>query len=128
MSEAWQKRFENSLNGMDQHQLMGLINKCYWMANAGYGDNYTDRIERDIWKAKAKMAIEKRDSLTAARRGPGMDLIRKIHEMTERGLHVTTINICGVTFVEGHEPTDEARQAVIDKFNSQCRKQGGSET
>lgn len=63
MSEAaWQKRFANSLKGKDQHQLTGLINECCWMANAGYGDNYTDIIERDIWKAKAKMAIEKRIS------------------------------------------------------------------
>jgi hypothetical protein len=56
MSEAaWQKRFANSLKGKDQHQLTGLINFCYWMAHTQSGDV-------NIWKAKAKMAIEKRIS------------------------------------------------------------------
>ena len=39
------------------------------------------------------------------------------HELLEMGLHVTTITVCGVTFAEAHEATDEARQAVIDRFN-----------
>ena len=59
----WQERFENSLKGKDEHQLTDLVNRCYSMANSQSGDNYTDGIERDIWKAKAKMAIDKRKSL-----------------------------------------------------------------
>jgi hypothetical protein len=61
MSEAWQKRFALSLEGKSRWQLTDLINKCYKMANSQSGSNYTDGVERDIWKAKAKRAIEKRE-------------------------------------------------------------------
>ena len=70
MSEApWQERFANSLKGKDQHQLTCLVNKCYSMANSQSGANYTDGVERNIWKTKARMAIEKRSSLAKQHKG-----------------------------------------------------------
>jgi len=59
----WQERFATSLEGKSRTQLTELINKCYKMANSQSGSNYSNGVERDIWKAKARMAIEKRDFL-----------------------------------------------------------------
>jgi hypothetical protein len=59
----WQERFTLSLEEKNRCQLTYLINHCYTMANSQSGSRYTDGVERDIWKAKAKMAIDKRDSL-----------------------------------------------------------------
>ena len=59
----WQERYADSLEGKNQSQLTELADKCYSMANSQSGSNYTDGVERDIWKAKAKMAIDKRKSL-----------------------------------------------------------------
>lgn len=60
--------------------------------------------------------------------GPGIDLIRWMHEMTERGLDVTVHKFPGFDFYfpEAHEPTNEARQACIDEFNKKYRTKGAT--
>jgi hypothetical protein len=59
----WKEKFTSSLEEKNRNQLTNLINHCYAMANSQSGSRYTNGLERDIWKAKAKMAINKRNSL-----------------------------------------------------------------
>ena len=63
MTAKWKDRFTSEMEGLDRDQLTDLINGCYTKANSQSGSNYTNGVERDIWKAKAKMAIDKRSSL-----------------------------------------------------------------
>lgn len=45
----------------------------------------------------------------------------KIAAAIERGQHVTTANIGGMTFAIVHEPTDEARAAAIKELKQNSK-------
>ncbi len=65
MMVKWEERFRSSLVGLDKKQLTEIVNYCFSMCNSLSGYNYTTnkREQREIWKAKAKIAIGVRNAL-----------------------------------------------------------------